>query len=65
MQVLAIDDLDALQRSADSDTLQRLVNLVQERRERVHVVLVGSSASLGASYEGFGHAMKQTQTASW
>lgn len=62
VQVLAIDDLDTLQRSADSDTLQRLVNLVQERRERVHVVLVGSSASLGASYDGFGHAMKQAQT---
>jgi S-DNA-T family DNA segregation ATPase FtsK/SpoIIIE len=62
IQVLAIDDLDALQRSADYDALQRLMRLVQGRRERLHVLLVGTSATLGVSYEGFGFAMKQSQT---
>ncbi|MDQ6670023.1 MAG: type VII secretion protein EssC [Chloroflexota bacterium] len=61
-RVLAIDDLDGLQRSTDSGTLDRLQRLVRARRSGVHVLLVGSSSSLGASYEGFGHAIKETQT---
>jgi S-DNA-T family DNA segregation ATPase FtsK/SpoIIIE len=60
--VLAIDDLDGLQRSADSDVLDRLVRLIRERRANAHVVLVGSSAAFGASYDGVGHAIKESQT---
>jgi DNA segregation ATPase FtsK/SpoIIIE, S-DNA-T family len=60
--VLAIDDLDGLQRSADTDTLERLVRLIRERRANLHVLLVGSSASFGASYDGVGHALKESQT---
>jgi S-DNA-T family DNA segregation ATPase FtsK/SpoIIIE len=63
IHVLAVDDLDTLQRSADAAALQRLVNLVRDRqRTNLHVLLVGSSASLGASYDGLGYAIKATQT---
>jgi S-DNA-T family DNA segregation ATPase FtsK/SpoIIIE len=61
-QVLAIDDLEGLQRSADSASLARLVSLIRDRRAGVHVLLVGSSGSFGASYDGVGHAIKETQT---
>ena len=61
-QVLAIDDLEGLQRSADSASLERLVSLIRDRRTGIHVLLVGSSASFGASYDGVGQALKETQT---
>jgi hypothetical protein len=61
-QVLAIDDLEGLQRSGDSASLARLVSLIRDRRAGVHVLLVGSSGSFGASYDGMGHAIKETQT---
>jgi len=60
--VLAIDDLDGLQRSADSDALERLVRLIRARHANLHALLVGSSASFGASYDGVGHAIKESQT---
>src|SRR5207244_2434620 len=60
--VLAIDDLESLQRSADSETLERLNQLVRARRGDVHVLLVGASSTLSACYDGVGQAMKETQT---
>lgn len=60
--VLAIDDLDGLQHAVDGDTRERLYQLVRTRRRGLHVLLVGSSSSLGASYDGIGHALKQAQT---
>jgi S-DNA-T family DNA segregation ATPase FtsK/SpoIIIE len=60
--ILAIDDLEGLQRSSDSDALARLVRVIRERRAGTHVLLVGSSASFAASYDGVGYAIKETQT---
>jgi len=60
--VLAIDDLDGLQRAADGETLHRLHQLVQARRSGLYVLLVGSSSSLGASYDGVGHAIREAHT---
>lgn len=61
-QVLAIDDLEGLQRSGDSASLARLVSVIRDRRAGVHVLVVGSSGTFGASYDGVGHAIKETQT---
>jgi S-DNA-T family DNA segregation ATPase FtsK/SpoIIIE len=60
--VLAIDDLDGLQRAADPDALDRLVRLIRGRHANLHVLLVGSSGTFGASYDGVGHAIKESQT---
>ncbi len=42
--------------------LDRLVGLIRSRHANLHVVLVGSSAAFGASYDGVGHAIKESQT---
>jgi len=60
--VLAIDDLDGLQRAADGETLHRLHQLAQARRSGLYILLVGSSSSLGASYDGVGHAIREAHT---
>src|SRR5205823_7841712 len=49
--------------SVTSDTVERLNRLVRARGQRgLHVLLVGSTSTIGASYDGLGHAMKVAQT---
>jgi hypothetical protein len=61
-RVLAIDDLEGLQRATDPETLQRLMRLVQHGPAGVHVLLAGSSAAFGSAYDGLGYLVKSTQT---
>jgi len=61
--VLAMDDYDAIRDEAQSGTKDRLEQMV--RRERglgFHVLLAGSSADLGSSWEGLVKALKELQT---
>jgi S-DNA-T family DNA segregation ATPase FtsK/SpoIIIE len=61
--VLVVDDLSAFQQAVGSEQQNRLTDLVRgRRRPGFHVLLAGTSAAFGASYDGLGHAVKEMQT---
>jgi S-DNA-T family DNA segregation ATPase FtsK/SpoIIIE len=61
-KLVAIDDLESLQRDADAETLQRLTDAIRVRAPGLHVLLVGTSAAFAAAYDGPAHLIKQSQT---
>jgi S-DNA-T family DNA segregation ATPase FtsK/SpoIIIE len=61
-KLVAIDDLESLQRVVDAETLQRLGEAIRARTPGVHVLLVGTSAAFAATYDGPAQLIKQGQT---
>jgi S-DNA-T family DNA segregation ATPase FtsK/SpoIIIE len=61
-KVVAIDDLETLQRVSDEQTLQRLTEAIRDRTAALHVVIAGNSAAFMALYDGAAHLVRQGQT---